>query len=91
MIKLYEGGAYLLKGSKLLTEEEAVKAECAKLFELPSVSRIRLKIHPKNEKSIGVATRCGFKRVGPVTDGEEPGAAKGDPDDEYILLRDEHK
>ena len=30
MIKLYEGGAYLLKGSKLLTEEEAVKAECGR-------------------------------------------------------------
>lgn len=70
---------------------EAVKAECAKLFEFPSVTRIRLMIHPENEKSIGVATRCGFKQVGPVTDGEEPGAAKGDPDDEYILLRDEHK
>ncbi|MBR3525773.1 MAG: hydratase, partial [Lachnospiraceae bacterium] len=28
MIKLYDGGAYLLKGSRLVTEEAAVAAEC---------------------------------------------------------------
>ena len=28
MIKLYEGGAYLLKGSRLVTDEAALAAEC---------------------------------------------------------------
>ena len=94
---LYDSDETVLLGYALSPESrgkgymtEVVKAECAKLFEFPSATRILLKIHPENEKSIGVATRCGFKRVDPVTDGKESGVAEGDCDDEYILLSDEH-
>lgn len=67
---------------------EAVKATCSKLFENPHTSRIRLLIHPANEKSIGVATRCGFKRVETGPDGQNPCDSHGEPVDVYILLKE---
>jgi RimJ/RimL family protein N-acetyltransferase len=79
----YEG-----RGKGYMTE--ALNAVCDMLFEMPGMVEIRCFILPFNEKSLGVAERCGFKLIDDVWYNKEVRSRRDYYLDEYVLKRYEY-
>lgn len=68
---------------------EAVQAVCGRLFAEPDVDAVSLEIHLRNEGSLGVARRCGFRHWQQAGGVKERRWLDGEPLDRFILTRPE--